>query len=42
MMRIWYGLLIVVPIALILEFGGIGGHTSVFVASALACRSRHS
>lgn len=36
MMRIWYGLLILVPIALILAFGGIGGHTSVFVASALA------
>jgi Ca2+:H+ antiporter len=31
-----YPLLILVPIAAILEFGGIGGHTTVFVVAALA------
>ncbi len=36
MMRIWYALLVLVPITLVLEYGGIGGHTLVFVASALA------
>lgn len=35
-MKILYGLLVLVPIALVLEFGGIGGHTAVFVVSALA------
>jgi len=36
MMRIWTVLLLLVPITLVLEFGGIGGHTAVFVSSALA------
>ncbi len=35
-MKVLYGLLVLVPVALILEFGGIGGHTAVFVVSALA------
>ena len=35
-MKVLYGLLIMVPVALILEFGEIGGHATVFVASALA------
>jgi len=36
MMRLWTALLVLVPIALVLEFGGIGGHTLVFLSSALA------
>lgn len=36
MMRVWYGLLVLVPITLVLEFGNIGGHTAVFISSALA------
>lgn len=35
-MKYLYGLLLLVPIALVLEFAGIGGHVAVFVASALA------
>jgi Ca2+:H+ antiporter len=35
-LRIIYGLLILVPLALLLEFGDIGGHSTVFVVSALA------
>jgi len=35
-MKILYGLLVLVPIVLVLEFGHIGGHTVVFVTSALA------
>jgi Ca2+:H+ antiporter len=35
-MKVLYGLLILVPVALVLEFGGIGGHTAVFSTSALA------
>ena len=35
-MKILYAMLILVPITLVLEFGRIGGHTTVFVASALA------
>src|ERR687892_684080 len=33
-MKYLYGLLILVPIALILDYGGLGGHDAVFVASA--------
>jgi len=35
-MRLWTALLVLVPITLVLEFGGIGGHTLVFLSSALA------
>ena len=35
-LRILYGLLILVPITLVLEFGHIGGHSLIFVMSALA------
>jgi Ca2+:H+ antiporter len=35
-MKILYGLLILVPIAIVMDYGGIGGHAAVFVASALA------
>ncbi len=35
-MKLLYGLLVLVPVALALEFTGLGGHTAVFVASALA------
>ena len=35
-MKILYTMLALVPIAFVLEFGGIGGHTTVFVTSALA------
>ena len=35
-MKILYGLLILVPITFLLEFGDIGGHSTVFIASALA------
>jgi Ca2+:H+ antiporter len=35
-MKVLYGLLILVPVALILDFGDIGGHSAVFVSSALA------
>jgi Ca2+:H+ antiporter len=35
-MKIIYGLLLLVPITLVLEFGGVGGHATVFVASALS------
>ena len=35
-MKFIYAKLVLVPIALVLEFGGIGGHTTVFVTSALA------
>src|SRR6266508_152137 len=35
-MKILYGLLILVPIAMALEYGNLGGHAVVFVTSALA------
>jgi Ca2+:H+ antiporter len=35
-MKFFYPLLVFVPIALILEYGDIGGHSAVFVTSALA------
>lgn len=35
-MKVLYALLLMVPVALVLQFGGIGGHTAVFVASAAA------
>jgi Ca2+:H+ antiporter len=35
-MRFLYGLLVLVPVALILEYGDLGGHAAVFVTSALA------
>ncbi len=35
-MKILYALLIMVPITLVLRFTGIGDHTAIFVASALA------
>jgi len=36
LMKIWYGLLVLVPITLVMEYGGIGGHSAIFVVSALA------
>lgn len=36
MLKILYGLLVLVPVALILELTDIGGHEAVFVTSALA------
>lgn len=35
-MKILYGLLVMAPIALIMDIGGIGGHSAVFIASAIA------
>ena len=35
-MRFLYPLLVLVPIAAVMEFGGIGGHAAVFVVSTLA------
>jgi Ca2+:H+ antiporter len=35
-MKYLYGLLVLVPIALILDYGGLGGHAAVFVTSAAA------
>lgn len=35
-MRFLYALLVLVPVALILEWGGYGGHSAVFITSALA------
>jgi Ca2+:H+ antiporter len=35
-MKFLYGLLLFVPIALVLDFGDIGGHSAVFVTSAIA------
>jgi Ca2+:H+ antiporter len=35
-MKLLYALLALVPVTLVLEFGGIGGHSLVFVSSALA------
>jgi Ca2+:H+ antiporter len=35
-MRILYALLIFVPIALLFDLGGIGGHSAVFITSAMA------
>jgi len=35
-MKFLYALLVLVPAALIMDFGGIGGHSAVFVVSALA------
>jgi len=35
-MRIFYGLLLLTPLAIVLELSGVGGHTAVFVASTLA------
>ncbi len=34
--KIIYSLLALVPIAIVLEYGGIGGHSTVFIVSALA------
>jgi Ca2+:H+ antiporter len=36
MLKILYGLLILVPVAVVLDLSGIGGHEAVFVTSALA------
>ena len=35
-MKVLYPFLILVPIAAVMEFGGIGGHSAVFVVSALS------
>ncbi len=35
-MKIVYGLLILVPVTLVMEYANIGGHAAVFVVSALA------
>lgn len=35
-MKYIYGLLLLVPVALFLDFGGVGGHSAVFITSALA------
>lgn len=35
-MKFLYALLILVPVALVMDFAGIGGHSAVFVVSALA------
>ena len=35
-MKFLYALLVLVPAALIMDLGGIGGHSAVFVVSALA------
>ena len=35
-MRFLYPLLVLVPVALVMEFGDIGGHSDVFILSALA------
>lgn len=34
--KIIYAMLVMVPVTLVLEFGGIGGHSLVFISSALA------
>ena len=36
LMRVLYGLLLLVPVTLILEFADIGGHSTIFVSSSLA------
>src|SRR5687767_3139640 len=35
-MKVMYALLVLVPIAIVLEFGDIGGHSAIFITSGLA------